>query len=124
MRPQTPKPQPVAAPATAEFGAAAAYVPKSVEPVLIVPPSAVVLPQAIQAAADRPKQLGTDFDKILEQEMEANLAAHEAPQALTPSVNPASNAVPSMEKEKPTPQASLEAEVEAVFGEMSATRDR
>jgi hypothetical protein len=79
------------------------------------------MPEPLQVAAERPKQLGTDFDKLLQQEMEANLAAQDAPQVQVQAPGTEPNAASTTEKPKP---ASLEDEVEAVFGEMSATRDR
>ncbi len=119
VRPEPPKPQPAPAPVIAEPAPVAAAVKRDVEPTLIVPASAPAMPEPLQVAAERPKQLGTDFDKLLQQEMEANLAAQDAPQVQAPGTEP--KAASTTEKSKP---ASLEDEVEAVFGEMSATRDR
>ena len=90
----------------------------------VVPINPATVPPALQTAAEKPKQLGSDFEKILEQEMANNLAAREAaasgqPNRQTlprdPSVPPVTGA---------TPEPSLQAEVARIFGEMSVTRDK
>ena len=75
------------------------------------PPAAPAIP------AETPTVLGSDFERILEEEMASNLAARER-EALSP--RPA---------DKPpltgaTPEPSLQAEVARIFGEMSVTREK
>ncbi|MBA4784441.1 MAG: flagellar biosynthetic protein FliO [Rhizobiales bacterium] len=66
-----------------------------------------------------PKSFGSDFERILEEEMASNLAAGEtAPQAF---------ASPAGEKPRVTgarPEPSLQDEMARIFGEMSVTRDK
>lgn len=90
----------------------------------VVPANPGAVPPALQSAAERPKQLGSDFERILEQEMANNLAARETaaqgqPNRQTlprdPSVPPVTGA---------TPEPSLQTEVARIFGEMSVTRDK
>jgi len=90
----------------------------------VVPVNSGTVPTALQSVAERPKQLGSDFERILEQEMANNLAARETsasgqPNRQTlprdPSVPPVTGA---------TPEPSLQTEVARIFGEMSVTRDK
>jgi len=90
----------------------------------VVPVSAAIVPPAVQSAAEKPKQLGSDFERILEEEMANNLAAREPvvipqpnrqTQPRNPSVPPVTGA---------TPEPSLQSEVARIFGEMSVTRDK
>ncbi|MFB9952584.1 flagellar biosynthesis protein FliO [Rhizobium puerariae] len=81
-------------------------------------------PPALQPAAEKPKQLGGDFERILEQEMASNLAARET--AALPQPNrqlpPRDPTVPAVTGASPEP--SLQAEVARIFGEMSVSRDK
>ena len=75
-------------------------------------------PDLIIPAGDSPKALGSDFERVLEEEMASNLAAREAVVA-----------APQRPADKPpvagaTPEPSLQAEVARIFGEMSVTRDK
>lgn len=74
--------------------------------------------QAVSDAAP-PKSFGSDFERILEEEMASNLAAGEtAPQPF---------AAPAGEKPRvtgATPEPSLQDEMARIFGEMSVTRDK
>lgn len=90
----------------------------------VVPVSAAIVPPALQSAADKPKQLGSDFERILEEEMANNLAARETvvipqPNRQTP---PRNAGVPPVTGA--TPEPSLQSEVARIFGEMSVTRDK
>jgi hypothetical protein len=80
-------------------------------------------PTALPAAVERPKALGSDFEKILEEEMAQNLAAREAatprPNRQTPPRDPAAPLITGA-----TTDPSLQDEVARIFGEMSATRDK
>ncbi|OHV81130.1 flagellar biosynthetic protein FliO [Rhizobium sp. LCM 4573] len=77
--------------------------------------------QAVQP--DAGKVLGSDFERILEEEMASNLAARQAaasgdnraPPPRNPAVPPVTGA---------TPEPTLQAEVARIFGEMSVTRDK
>jgi hypothetical protein len=94
------------------------------EPPQIVPVSAATVPASLQPAAEKPKMLGSDFEKILEEEMASNLAAREAaiiaqPNRQTPQRDPAIPPVTGA-----TADPSLQDEVARIFGEMSATRDK
>jgi hypothetical protein len=94
------------------------------EPPQIVPISAATVPAALQPAAEKPKMLGSDFEKILEEEMASNLAAREAgmiaqPNRQTPQRDPAIPPVTGA-----TADPSLQDEVARIFGEMSASRDK
>jgi hypothetical protein len=94
------------------------------EPPQIVPISAATVPASLQPAAEKPKMLGSDFEKILEEEMASNLAAREAtiiaqPNRQTPQRDPAIPPVTGA-----TADPSLQDEVARIFGEMSATRDK
>ncbi|TDK36661.1 flagellar biosynthesis protein FliO [Rhizobium deserti] len=94
------------------------------EPPLIVPINAATVPASLQPAAEKPKMLGSDFEKILEEEMASNLAAREAttipqPNRQTPPRDPAISPVTGA-----TADPSLQDEVARIFGEMSATRDK
>jgi hypothetical protein len=91
----------------------------------VVPVSAAIVPSALQSAADKPKQLGSDFERILEQEMANNLAARETaviPQPDNRQTPPRNPGVPPVTGA--TPEPSLQAEVARIFGEMSVTRDK
>ncbi|MCQ1836861.1 flagellar biosynthetic protein FliO [Neorhizobium galegae] len=89
-----------------------------------VPVSAAIVPPALQSAAGKPKQLGSDFERILEEEMANNLAAREAPVIPQPNrqMQPRSPGVPPVTGA--TPEPSLQSEVARIFGEMSVTRDK
>lgn len=73
---------------------------------------------------EKGKELGSDFERILEEEMANNLAARET--AVLDAANrqnpPRSLAVPPARPAKPEP--SLQSEVARIFGEMSASRDK
>ncbi|WP_137131255.1 flagellar biosynthetic protein FliO [Rhizobium sp. FY34] len=102
-------------------------------PALAVPATATLAPEPDsrdEAAAPEPtaRSLGSDFDRILEEEMANNLAIEQA--ATAPSVAAAST--PSMPRRDPasprvtgaTPEPSLQNEIARIFGEMSVTRDQ
>jgi hypothetical protein len=93
------------------------------EPPRVVPVNAATLPAVLQPAADKPKVLGSDFEKILEEEMENNMASRDAaiirqPARQTPARNPAAPPITGA-----TTEPSLQDEVARIFGEMSANRD-
>jgi hypothetical protein len=79
-----------------------------------------------------PTALGSDFEKILEEEMASNLAARDAALAGRGSRPIAQNGaanIPTAGPAVPVPGASrqdppLQAEVARIFGEMSASRDK
>lgn len=89
-----------------------------------VPVSAAIVPPALQSAADKPKQLGSDFERILEEEMANNLAARETAVIPQPNrqIQPRNPGVPPVTGA--TPEPSLQSEVARIFGEMSVTRDK
>ncbi len=94
------------------------------EPRILTPITSASMPPALQAAAEKPGQLGNDFERILEQEMASNLAAREAAAATEqnrqlPARDPAAPKVTGA-----TPEPTLQAEVARIFGEMSVTRDK
>ncbi len=94
------------------------------EPRILTPITSASMPPALQAAAEKPGQLGNDFERILEQEMASNLAAREAAAAVDqnrqlPARDPAAPKVTGA-----TPEPTLQAEVARIFGEMSVTRDK
>jgi hypothetical protein len=95
-------------------------------------PAAPVRPatQPNAIATERPTGLGSDFEKILEEEMAHNMAARDASLANRPG-RPLPQAGPAVAipvvttpgaatKEDP----SLQSEVARIFGEMSASRDK
>lgn len=90
----------------------------------IAPVTSSPVPPALQVAAEAPRQLGNDFERILEQEMASNLAAREA--AATGQQNrqlpPRDPAAPKVTGA--TPEPTLQNEVARIFGEMSVTRDK
>lgn len=93
-------------------------------------PVARPAPQPNPVATDRPTGLGSDFEKILEEEMASNMAARDASlagrtnrplQQVGPAVAVPVVAAPgSAAKDEP----SLQSEVARIFGEMSASRDK
>lgn len=89
----------------------------------VAPADPAKIPPVLQPAAERPRQLGGDFERILEQEMANNLAAREAAQGQPPIP-----AVPRSPSAPPvtgaTPEPSLQSEVARIFGEMSVNRDK
>ncbi|TCV64390.1 flagellar biosynthesis protein FliO [Neorhizobium sp. R1-B] len=90
----------------------------------IVPVTPQTVPASLQSAADKPQQLGSDFDRLLEEEMAHNLATRD-PAILGQSnrrTPPHEAAVPLVTGA--TPEPSLQTEVTRIFGEMSATRDK
>jgi hypothetical protein len=105
------------------------------EPDQQAPPSRVVpinpddISTAAPSASEKPKMLGSDFEKILEEEMAQNLAAREnagretiaapAPNRQLPQRDPAVAPITGA-----TAEPSLQDEVARIFGEMSATRDK
>ncbi|CAN7317542.1 flagellar biosynthetic protein FliO [Neorhizobium sp. LjRoot104] len=90
----------------------------------VVPVSAAIVPPALQSAAEKPKQLGSDFERILEEEMANNLAARETAVVPAPNrqIQPRNPGVPPVTGA--TPEPSLQSEVARIFGEMSVTRDK
>lgn len=82
------------------------------------------VPPALQVPAEGTRQLGNDFERILEQEMASNLAAREAAAA-----GERSRQIPARDPAAPkitgaTPEPTLQNEVARIFGEMSASRDK
>lgn len=132
VTPPTPAPPPPPAPAQVPafddavdmLDAARGRVFQEAPEPRVVPASAAIVPPALQSAADKPKQLGSDFERILEVEMANNLAARETvaipqPNRQTP---PRNAGVPPVTGA--TPEPSLQSEVARIFGEMSVTRDK
>lgn len=83
---------------------------------------------SIQAAVEKPKQMGSDFERILQQEMENNLAAQNAAIVNVEPTAPVRQ-LPQRDPNTPrvtgaTPEPSLQDEVAKIFGEMSVTRDK
>ncbi len=93
-------------------------------------PVARPAPQPVVVSAEKPTGLGSDFEKILEEEMASNMAAREAslanrtgrplPQAGPAVAVPIVTAPGSTTRDEP----SLQSEVARIFGEMSASRDK
>jgi hypothetical protein len=77
---------------------------------------------ALPQQAEQPKVLGSDFERILEEEMASNLAAREGASGATPATPARNPAVPPVTGAIPEP--NLQAEVARIFGEMSVTRDK
>ncbi|MCY1668854.1 flagellar biosynthetic protein FliO [Rhizobium sp. SL86] len=76
-------------------------------------------PPATQPEPQAPRGLGSDFDRILEEEMANNLAeVHAAPAGALPRRDPANPRLTGA-----SPEPSLQQEVARIFGEMSVTRD-
>jgi hypothetical protein len=98
-------------------------------PSRLVPINPDDISTAAQSAPEKPKMLGSDFEKILEEEMAQNLAAREnagretiaapAPNRQLPQRDPAVAPITGA-----TAEPSLQDEVARIFGEMSATRDK
>lgn len=93
-------------------------------------PVARPAPQPVTASTARPTGLGSDFEKILEEEMAHNMAARETSLANRPG-RPLPQAGPAVAiPVVATPGAatredpSLQSEVARIFGEMSASRDK
>jgi hypothetical protein len=85
----------------------------------VAPPARPAAP-----AGEHAKALGSDFEKILEQEMASNLAARDValiarPNRPLPQNGPAVQ-VPGQTRSEP----ALQTEVARIFGEMSASRDK
>ncbi|MDE1158542.1 MAG: flagellar biosynthetic protein FliO [Neorhizobium sp.] len=80
------------------------------------------------ASADRPKALGSDFEKILEEEMANNLASRDTRRLRIEGQQPeplADGAEPSPGQEaRPAVEPTLQDQVARIFGEMSASRDK
>lgn len=86
--------------------------------------------QPTPAAAAKPTGLGSDFEKILEEEMAQNMAAREPSLAIRtnrPS-QPAGSAIAvpvvAAPGNAPRDEPSLQSEVARIFGEMSASREK
>lgn len=87
-------------------------------------------PQPVPASIEKPTGLGSDFEKILEEEMANNMAARETslsnrtsrplPQAGPAVAIPVVAAPGNAKRDEP----SLQSEVARIFGEMSASRDK
>lgn len=90
----------------------------------IVPVTPQTVPPSLQPAAENPKQLGSDFERLLEEEMAQNLAARESAVLGQPNRHapPRDAAAPVVTGA--TPEPTLQTEVTRIFGEMSATRDK
>lgn len=94
-------------------------------------PTEPVRPAPATVALDAPKRpLGSEFERILEEEMATNLAARETVEA--PGLREAEQRQPNPAPVDParprvtgaTPEPSLQDEMARIFGEMSVTRDR
>jgi hypothetical protein len=96
--------------------APAATIPTRPAPALIAE-----RPQRIEPPAPEPRPLGSDFERILEEEMANNLAASRVPASGTPSFPPRDPSQPRVTGA--TPEPSLQSEVARIFGEMSVTRN-
>ena len=115
-----------------QTAAAAAAQPKPAIAAPIQPQPAPVRPQRVEpevsiaapASQVAPtKTLGTDFERILEEEMANNLAANRSP-----SEPVSAPTLPTRDPSQPrvtgaSPEPSLQNEVARIFGEMSVTRD-
>ena len=84
------------------------------------------VPQA--AAPSRPKELGSDFERILETEMARNLQSGELPDDLMERLAPQPPAERREPGAPPAPSANadpaMQNEIARIFGEMSVTRDK
>jgi hypothetical protein len=107
------------------------FADRSAQPAAPFPPPVRQIPVQtssvnIPGSAATTTSLGSDFDKILEQEMANNMAGRDASLAAAanrgqpPSSPVAAIAAPGAAKSEPT----LQSEVARIFGEMSATRDK
>ncbi|SIR01132.1 Flagellar biosynthesis protein, FliO [Rhizobium sp. RU35A] len=88
-------------------------------------PESAPLPTPAPPPATPARTLGSDFDRILEEEMASNLAADRRERPAAASVSPS---LPRRDPAAPritgaAPEPSLQAEVARIFGEMSVSRD-
>ncbi|AYD01137.1 flagellar biosynthetic protein FliO [Neorhizobium sp. NCHU2750] len=98
------------------------------------PAAALNVSSPVSAAGDRATSpLGSDFEKILEQEMENNMAARDAAAArasrpalpgATDAGMPVGSAGAPAAAAAPKNDPTLQSEVARIFGEMSASRDK
>jgi hypothetical protein len=82
-------------------------------------------PASTPASSPKARPLGSDFDRILEEEMANNLASVDPEPAMP---RPAGASLPRRDPAAPrvtgaTPEPSLQNEIARIFGEMSVTRD-
>ncbi len=125
---QQPRPATAATFATATAPAPAPVV----TPVQRPAPAVVQMPMAAPAQAQQPapaKPLGSDFERILEEEMATNLAGGNA----APAIGPATSNAPASQLPRRDPgtprvtgasqEPALQNEIARIFGEMSVTKD-
>lgn len=103
-----------------------------VTPVQRPAPAVVQMPMAAPAPAQQPapaKPLGSDFERILEEEMATNLAGGNAAPAIGPATsNTSASQLPRRDPGMPrvtgaTQEPALQNEIARIFGEMSVTKD-
>lgn len=116
---------PAPAPAKAEPAAldpASAEKPVQADPPVSPPPQPVA--KATDTEAAKPRSLGSEFDRILEEEMASNLSAQRSDPVkdsftpMLPRRDPANPRVTGA-----TAEPMLQNEIARIFGEMSVTRD-
>lgn len=118
--PQQPQPQPTLTPPAQSLPAAAQGTP-------VVPDDGNVAPPPVMQP--RPRELGSDFQRVLEAEMANNLTAERLvpPAGATPHRGSQPSQMPRRDPELPPitgSDAALQKEVARIFGEMSVNRDK
>ncbi|MGE7369381.1 hypothetical protein ACQKKX_09970 [Neorhizobium sp. NPDC001467] len=91
--------------------------------------SPITAPRPAAAQSTQEKPLGSDFERILEEEMASNLAAGNVAPPIGPAVPPAPAS--SLPRRDPgfsrvtgaTPEPTMQNEIARIFGEMSVTKD-
>ncbi|MEZ2127353.1 MULTISPECIES: flagellar biosynthetic protein FliO [unclassified Sinorhizobium] len=116
---QQPQPQPPVTPPAQSLPAAAQGTP-------VVPDDGNVAPPVAQP---RPRELGSDFQRVLEAEMASNLTAERLvpPAGAAPHRASQPSQMPRRDPELPPitgSDAALQKEVARIFGEMSVNRDK
>jgi len=106
--------------------AAAASAPVA-RPAIANPAAQVAAPA--QAGPARPKELGSEFERILETEMARNLQTGELPDDLMERVVPQTPVQPRRDPPAPpitgaSADPAMQNEIARIFGEMSVTRDK
>lgn len=131
FQPAAPRPQVTVAPIAQTVSQRPAAVAPAAQAETTSPfaaPATVPVRQPAPVAAAPAKPLGSDFERILEEEMASNLAASPAmPIAGTPNpISPTGQTRrdPAMARVTgATPEPALQNEIARIFGEMSVTRD-
>lgn len=118
--PQQPQPQPTVTPPAQSLPAAAQGAP-------VVPDDGSVAPPPV--AQPKPRELGSDFQRVLEAEMASNLTAERLvpPVGSGPQRASQPSQMPRRDPELPPitgSDAALQKEVARIFGEMSVNRDK